>query len=32
MIKEEYLVEENDKKYFKLRGYHPCKTCNPDKD
>lgn len=30
-IKKRYLIEEDDKKYFKLRGYEPCKVCNPDK-
>lgn len=28
-IKKQYLVEENDKKFFKLRGYIPCKVCKP---
>jgi len=31
-IKPKYLVEEKDKKYFKLRGYIPCKVCHPDKN
>ncbi len=31
VIKKKYLVEEDDKKYFKLRGYEPCKVCCPDK-
>lgn len=31
-IKKQYLIEENDKKFFKLRGYSPCKVCNPDKN
>jgi predicted nucleic acid-binding protein len=30
-IKKEYLIEEDDKKYFKLRGYEPCKVCHPEK-
>lgn len=30
-IKPEYLIEEDDPKYFKLRGYIPCNVCNPDK-
>ncbi len=30
-IKKKYLVEEDDKKYFKLRGYEPCKVCHPEK-
>jgi hypothetical protein len=30
VIKPEYLVEEDDRKYFKLRGYAPCKVCRPD--
>lgn len=30
-IKKQYLIEEDDKKFFKLRGYEPCKVCNPDK-
>lgn len=30
-IKRKYLVEEDEKKYFKLRGYVPCKVCKPDK-
>ncbi len=30
-IKPEYMVEEDDLKYFRLRGYDPCKICNPDK-
>jgi hypothetical protein len=32
VIKKEYLVEEDDRKYFELRGYEPCKVCNPDKN
>ncbi len=32
VIKKKYLVEEDDKKYFKLRGYDPCKVCKPDKN
>jgi hypothetical protein len=32
LIKKEYLIEEDDKKYFKLRGYKPCKVCRPDKN
>jgi hypothetical protein len=31
-IKKKYLVEEDERKYFKLRGYKPCKVCNPDKN
>lgn len=31
-IKKQYLIEENDKKFFKLRGYDPCKVCKPDKN
>ncbi|MBS3084866.1 hypothetical protein J4411_03055 [Candidatus Pacearchaeota archaeon] len=31
-IKKEYLIEEDDKKYFKLRGYKSCKVCHPDKN
>ena len=31
-IKKKYLVEEDQKKYFKLRGFAPCKICNPDKN
>jgi len=31
-IKKQYLQEENDNKYFKLRGYAPCKVCNPQKN
>ncbi|MBU2612556.1 MAG: hypothetical protein KKB62_02435 [Nanoarchaeota archaeon] len=31
-IKKQYLVEEDDKKYFKLRGYKPCKVCEPNKN
>lgn len=30
VIKKKYLVEEDDKKYFKLRGYAPCKVCKPN--
>jgi len=30
-IKPEYLIEEEDKNYFKLRGYKPCKVCHPEK-
>jgi hypothetical protein len=29
LIKGEYKILENNKKYFLLRGYKPCKTCNP---
>lgn len=32
VIKKKYLIEEEDKKFFKLRGYAPCKVCNPDKN
>ncbi|MEA3414438.1 MAG: hypothetical protein U9Q99_02845 [Nanoarchaeota archaeon] len=32
VIKPKYLLEENDRKYFKLRGYTPCKVCKPDKN
>ncbi len=32
VIKEKYLVEEDDKKYFRLRGYEPCKVCEPNKN
>ncbi len=28
-IKSKYRVKENDKKYFKLRGYKACKVCKP---
>ncbi|MCR4327477.1 MAG: hypothetical protein NUV46_02755 [Nanoarchaeota archaeon] len=31
-IKKKYLVEEDEKKYFKLRGYTPCKVCHPEKN
>ena len=31
-IKKEFLVEEDHRKYFTLRGYEPCKVCNPDKN
>ena len=31
VIKKKYLVEEDDRKYFKLRGYEPCKVCHPEK-
>lgn len=31
-IKKQYLIEEDDKKFFKLRGYTPCKVCKPDKN
>lgn len=31
-IKKEYLVEEDERKYFKLRGYTPCKVCHPEKN
>ncbi|PJE81767.1 hypothetical protein COU58_00375 [Candidatus Pacearchaeota archaeon CG10_big_fil_rev_8_21_14_0_10_32_42] len=31
-IKKEYLVEEDEKKYFKLRGYVACKVCHPDEN
>lgn len=31
-VKKEYLIEEDDRKFFKLRGYAPCKICNPDKN
>lgn len=31
-IKKKYLVEEDERKYFKLRGYEPCKICNPEKN
>lgn len=31
-IKDEYLIKEDDKKYFKLRGYDACKVCRPDKN
>jgi transposase len=31
-IKKEYLIEENKNKFFKLRGYTPCKVCHPEKD
>jgi hypothetical protein len=31
-IKKEYLVEEDDKKYFRLRGYKPCEVCHPEKN
>ncbi len=31
-IKPKYLVEENDKEYFRLRGFHPCKVCYPQKN
>ena len=31
VIKKKYLVEEDDRKYFKLRGYDPCKVCHPEK-
>lgn len=31
-IKPEYLIEEDDKKFFELRGYVPCKVCNPNKN
>lgn len=30
VIKKKYLVQENDKKFFKLRGYKPCKVCRPN--
>ena len=30
VIKPEYLIEEDDRKYFKLRGYTPCKVCRPN--
>lgn len=29
-IKKQYLIEENQNKYFKLRGYKPCKVCHPE--
>ncbi|MBS3076379.1 hypothetical protein J4481_01400, partial [Candidatus Pacearchaeota archaeon] len=29
LIKKKYQVKENDKKYFKLRGYKRCKYCKP---
>ena len=32
VIKPEYLIEEDDRKYFKLRGYKACKVCKPDKN
>lgn len=31
-IKPEYLIEEDDKKYFKLRGYKACKVCHPERN
>lgn len=31
-IKPEYLIEENEREYFRLRGYTACKVCNPDKN
>ena len=31
VIKKKYLIEEDDRKYFKLRGYEPCKVCHPEK-
>ncbi len=30
VIKPKYLIEEEDKKYFELRGYNACKVCKPD--
>ena len=30
-IKPQYLLEEDDVKYFKLRGYKPCKVCHPER-
>lgn len=32
LIKKKYLIEEDDKKFFELRGYQPCKNCKPDKN
>jgi hypothetical protein len=29
LIKKKYQVKENDKKYFRLRGYKKCKYCKP---
>jgi|AntAceMinimDraft_18_1070375.scaffolds.fasta_scaffold19507_3 hypothetical protein len=29
LIKPKYKVKENNKKYFKLRDYKPCKICKP---
>jgi len=29
-IKKKYLMEENDRKFFKLRGYKACKVCKPN--
>jgi hypothetical protein len=31
-IKKQYLVEEDERKYFNLRGYAACKVCEPEKD
>lgn len=31
-IKKKYLIEEDEKKYFKLRGYEACKVCHPEKN
>lgn len=31
-IKKKFLVEEKNKKFFRLRGYAPCKVCHPDKN
>ncbi len=31
-IKKEYLIEEDDVKYFKLRGYKPCAVCHPERN
>lgn len=29
LMKKKYKVSENDRRYFTLRGYKPCKSCNP---
>ena len=29
LIKKKYKVSEDNRKYFSLRGYKPCKSCNP---
>ncbi len=32
MIKQKYLIEKKDKKYFQLKKFTPCKICNPNRN